>query len=440
MKPTPYDSSFLPSMRLTIISGVAAVALLVSGLGVWGTQAMIDGATVASGRVIVERNRQAVQHPDGGVVAEVLVREGDAVKRGQTLVRLDPTLALSELSIAESQLYELIARRGRLAAERDDRIEIEFDPALLAAAASDRVIAEVVEGQVALFQARQSSLRQAIVQMETQKQELRNQIAGVDAVDGSLHSQRLLVEEELKLQEELQSRGLSPISRVLALRREAARLTGAAGEAAARRAQALERIAQIEIELERLQSQRREEAITLLRDLQVSEREVAERRATILTRLEKMSIQAPIDGVAYDIRLLGERSVLRAADPALFIVPQDRPLVIECRISPMDIGLARVGQDVVIRFPAFDMRETPDLIGHITQISPDSLEDSSTGLAFFRIEVELPDTERRKLRDDQTILPGMPVDAYLRTGEYSPLEYLVRPLMRYMNTAMRDGG
>lgn len=434
------DPSFLSTIRLPVMVGLAAMGLLIVGLGVWGTQAEINGAVVASGRVIVERNRQAIQHPDGGVVDEVPVHEGERVERGALLVRLDPTLARTELRVAENQLYELMARRGRLTAERDNAKDIVFDPALLDAARKNPQVAELVEGQRALFEAKLTSFAQAVEQMEAQEQQLRNQIKGIDAVELSLTRQLALVRDELSAQEQLLAKGLSPMTRVLALRREVERLSGSSGEATARRAQALERIAEIRIELSRMQAQRQEEAITTLRDLQVSELEIAERRDAIRIRLDRMDIRAPVGGVVYDIRLQGERSVLRPADPVMFIVPQDRPLVIECHVNPMNVSLVHVGQDVVVRFPAFDMRETPDLIGKVTQVSPDALVEPGDGQTYYRVEVELPDTERDKLADEQTILPGMPVDAYLRTGEYSPFAYLVRPLARYMNGAMRDGG
>jgi HlyD family secretion protein len=439
MKSEAIDLSFLSSRRTPVLVGIASVAFLVLGLGIWGTQAGIDGAVVASGRVIVERNRQAVQHLDGGVVAEVLVTEGERVNRNDILVRLDPTLLDSERIILESQLYELMARRGRLSAERDGATTIAFDPALLSAAATDPNVAELVQGQRALFEARLANFAQSVNQMENQELQLNQQIQGIEIVETALTAQITLANQELAMQEQLQTQGLVPLSRVLALRREAARLTGATGETTARRAQALEQIAEIKIEVAQLHSGRREDAITTLRDLQVSELEIAEKRDAILTRLDRMDIRAPVAGVVYDVRLSGERSVLRPAEALLFIVPQDRPLVIECRVSPINVGSVHVAQDVIIRFPAFDMRQTPDLIGQVTQISPDAFADSETGGAFYRVEVMLSDAELAKLDKSQVVIPGMPVDAFLKTGVYSPLDYLTRPLTRYLDTAMRNG-
>lgn len=425
--------------RLPTFVGFGAMAILIAGLGIWATQAQIDGAVVASGRVIVDRNRQAVQHPDGGVVKAVLVKEGDSITRGDVLVQLDPTLPQSELSIIESQLYELMSRRGRLEAERDGATDIVFDPALVEAAARDDRIATLMRGQKSLFEARLESFRQGLTQLENQQLQLEQQVEGIDAQRASLQRQIELTEEEKTGQETLLERGLAQGTRVLNLRREVARLAGSIGEMQARRGQAMENISEIKIEMLRMHSQRREEAITTLRDLQISEMELAERRYALTTRLNRMEIRAPLTGVVYDVRLLGEQSVIRPADPLLFIIPQDRPMVIESRVSPININSVHIGQEVVIRFRAFDMRETPDLLGRVTRISPDAFTDATTGASFYRVEVELPEAELAKLHEGQVVIPGMPVDTFLRTGEYSPLTYLTQPLTRYFKDAMREG-
>ncbi|WP_028028395.1 HlyD family type I secretion periplasmic adaptor subunit [Gemmobacter nectariphilus] len=425
--------------RLPTLVGFGAMAIMIAGLGIWATQAQIDGAVVASGRVIVDRNRQAVQHPDGGVVKAVLVKEGDSITRGDVLVQLDPTLPQSELSIIESQLYELMSRRGRLEAERDGATDIVFDPALVEAAARDERIATLMRGQKSLFEARLESFRQGLTQLENQQLQLEQQVEGIDAQRASLQRQIELTEEEKTGQETLLERGLAQGTRVLNLRREVARLAGSIGEMQARRGQAMENISEIKIEMLRMHSQRREEAITTLRDLQISEMELAERRYALTTRLNRMEIRAPLTGVVYDVRLLGEQSVIRPADPLLFIIPQDRPMVIESRVSPININSVHIGQEVVIRFRAFDMRETPDLLGRVTRISPDAFTDPTNGASFYRVEVELPEAELAKLHEGQVVIPGMPVDTFLRTGEYSPLTYLTQPLTRYFKDAMREG-
>ena len=432
------DRNPLFSVTLPALAGGLALVALVVGFGAWAASARIDGAVIAPSRIVVDRNRQAVQHLDGGMVAEVLVKEGDRIEAGALLVRLDPTLALSELAITESRLYELMARRGRMEAERDEAAEVAFDPELLRVAADAPEVARLVEGQRGLFVARLDSLSKAVTQLENQQLQLQNQIGGIDAQMVALDRQLDLVGQESAVQQGLLDRGLAQSSRVLNLQREEARLAGLRGELVARRAEAMERIAEIGIELLQLQTQRREEAITTLRDLEISEMETRERRAALKTQLDRMLIRAPVAGVAYDLRLFGAQSVVRPADPLLYIVPQDRPLVIEAQVDPIDVTRVHPGQQVVVRVQAFDMRDTPDLLGQVTLVSPDAFTDATTGRPYYRVEVELPKAELAKLTPDQVLIPGMPVDSFIRTGEHTPLAYLTAPLTRYLDRAMRD--
>jgi HlyD family secretion protein len=393
---------------------------------------------IAPGHIVLDRNRQAVQHPDGGVLAEVLVAEGDSVAAGQVLMRLDPTLAQSQLTITESRLFEIIARRGRLEAERDDAATIRFDPLLTKAAAADPAVDRLMTGQRKLFEARLESLDQSKVQLENQELQLRQQIAGIDAQSVAAARQAELTTQESKVQSSLLSRGLAVSTRLLGLQREEARLAGLTGELTAKRAQGEERISEIRMQIIMLSTARREQAITTLRDLEISEMELAENRASLRTKLDRMEIRAPVAGVVYDLKVYGAQSVIRPADPLLFLVPQDRPLVIQAQIPPINVNEVHAPLQVVLRFPAFDMRQTPDLIGTVTRVSPDAFTDAQNGRSYYRAEIELPKSELAKLPKGEVLLPGMPVDSFIRTGEHSPLTYLLEPLTRYFRTALRD--
>jgi HlyD family secretion protein len=428
------------SAMLPISVGFATIFLMLGGFSVWAMRAEIDGAVVASGRIVVDRNRQAVQHPAGGVVDEILVQEGDTVHKDELLVRLDPKVTQSELRIVEGQLFELMARRARLEAERSDLEAITFDQALLDQALVDPNVEVLVEGQRRLFAARLESLQEQISQLRNQKLQLGNQIGGIDAQKAALELQIELIGSETDMQKTLLEKGLAQISRVLTLQREAARLSGSMGEMTARRAQAMEQVAELNIQELQLYTQRREEANSVLRDLQFNEMEQAERRATLKTQLERMDIRAPVSGVLYDLRLFGPQSVVRPADPLMYIVPQDRPLLIEAQVQPMNVNEIYVGQDVILRFVAFDMRETPDLIGVVLRVSPDAFTDPQSGRSYYRAEIELPKTEVSKLSAGQVLIPGMPVDAFIKTGTHTPMTYLTEPLTRYFDSAMRDGG
>lgn len=422
-----------------LLVGFVTIFVLVGAFGAWAMRTEIAGAVVASGRIIVEKNRQVVQHPDGGVVEAVLVQEGDVVEENAVLVRLDPSLQESERTIVEAQLYEIMARRARFEAEQDGAAEITFDAELLEAAAADPAVRELVDGQERLFDARLDSLEQAVTQLHNQRQQLEQQVTGIDAQMDALEEQQALIGEETASQETLLERGLAQASRVLTLKREAARLAGQVGDLTARRAQALERIAELEIQELQLHAQRREDAITRLRDLEFNEREMSERHRSLTQQLERMEIRAPVAGVIYDLRVFGRRAVIRPADPVLYIVPQNRPLIIEARVPPINIDEVYTGQEVILRFAAFDMRDTPDVFGTVTQVSPDAFRDEQSGATFYRTEIQISEEEIAKLPEGLTLVPGMPVDAFIRTEDRTPANYLISPLTHYFDKAFRDG-
>ncbi|MCB1310953.1 MAG: HlyD family type I secretion periplasmic adaptor subunit [Sedimentitalea sp.] len=426
------------SARAPVLIGLFGLVLLVGGFGAWAVLTQISGAIIAGGRIEVDRNRQVVQHPDGGVVAEILVDEGDRVELGAPLIRLDPRDLHSQLVITEGQLFELMARRGRLEAERDDADAIEFEPELLQVAAERPEVADLVEGQRRLFAARRESVANEIAQLEKRRGQIGNQIDGINAQQASLRVQLELIQQELSNQQSLLDRGLAQASTVLTLQRTAANLEGTLGELTASQAQAEGRITEIDIEMLKLGSRQREEAITRLRDLQSQELELAETRRSLRDRLERLDITAPVSGIIYGLQVHTPRSVIRAADPVLYLVPQDRPLVIAVRVEPIHIDRVFVGQPVTLRFPALDQRQTPELFGEVVQISADAFEDQASRASFYRVEIELDEGELAKLPEGTILIPGMPVEAYIRTQDRSPLAYLVKPLADYFNKAFRE--
>ena len=426
------------SARRQVITGAFALLVLVGGFGTWSVLTNISGAIIASGRLEVDRNRQVVQHPDGGVVAEILVREGDVVKEGQQLIRLDSRLLHSDLLVTESQLFELMARRGRLEAERDDAPEIKFDPELVLAAQESPEVAELMDGQERLFRARLDSLEKEADQLEKRRGQIRDQIVGIGAQQKSLQRQIELIDVELNNQQSLLNRGLAQAGTVLNLQRTAANLEGTLGELTASQAQAEGRITEIDIEVLKLGTQKREEAITRLRDLQYREIELAEQRRSLKERLSRLDITAPVSGVIYGLQVHTPRSVIKAAEPVLYIVPQDRPLIIAARIEVIHIDKIFVGQEVTLRFSAFDQRSTPELFGTVTQVSADAFDDPNRGVSFYRAEIQLNKGEAERLPKGATLIPGMPVEAFVRTEDRTPLAYLMKPFVDYFTKAFRE--
>ena len=427
-----------PARRPLLIGGIALL-VLVGGFGTWATLTNISGAIIAGGQIEVDSNRQVVQHPDGGVVQSILVDEGDRVTAGQVLVRLDSTLLASTLAITEGQLYELMARRGRLEAERDGLTGITFDPELLAAADASPDFAGLVAGQERLFHSRADSLAREVEQMQKRRLQIEDQIRGIEAQQKALGTQLALIADELVDQQALLAKGLAQASRVLALRRQQAQLEGQAGELAATKAQAQGRITEIEIEIIKLGATRREEAITRLRDLQYNELELAEERRAMKERLSRLDLVAPVSGVVYGLQVFAERSVIRAAEPVLFLVPQDRPLVIAARVPAIHVDQVFAGQTVSLRFSSLDQRNTPELFGRVMTVSADAFRDEQTQASFYRVEITLNDGEVAKLPRGVALIPGMPVETYLKTSDRSPIAYLVKPFSDYFAKAFREG-
>ena len=426
------------SARRPVLFGAFGLMVLVGGFGTWAVMANIAGAIIASGRIEVDRNRQVVQHPDGGVVAEILVAEGDTVKLGDTLIRLDSTQLASQLVITEGQLFELMARRGRLEAERDGAETVTFDPELLRSAQGRAEVGDLIAGQNRLFRARLESIAREIEQLEKRRGQIRNQIVGINAQKASLARQLELISEELSNQQSLLDRGLAQAATVLNLQRAEANLNGTLGELTATEAQAEGRITEIDIQVLQLGTQRREEAITRLRDLQYRELELAEQRRSLLDRLDRLDIRAPVSGIVYGLTVQTPRSVIRPADPVLYLVPQDRPLVIMARVETIHIDQIFVGQEVTLRFSALDQRQTPELFGTVVQISADAFEDANSQLSFYRARIVLNEGEQEKMPKGTVLIPGMPVETFIRTDDRSPLGYLVKPLADYFTKAFRE--
>ncbi|APX12832.1 HlyD family type I secretion periplasmic adaptor subunit [Tateyamaria omphalii] len=421
-----------------LVIGFFGLFGLLGGLAAWATFTEIAGAVIASGRIEVDQNRQIVQHSTGGIVSEIAVKEGDSVEAGDLLIQLDVKQMQSSLAIVESQLYEFMARRGRLEAERDEEDDIVFDDELLTVATTSEDVQELITGQENLFHARRESTDKQTEQLSERAAQTRNQIKGIEAQEVSLARQLELIEQELAAQESLLERGLTQASGVLALQRQQASLDGQIGELAASKAQSEQRITEIEIEVLRLNSTRREEAISRLRDLRARELELIEQRQALLTDIERMEIRAPVSGIVYNMRVQTPRSVVRAADPVLFLIPQDRPLVIAARVDPIHIDQIVTGQTVNLRFSALDQRTTPELIGEVALVSADAFEDENLGASYYRAEIVLNPGEIDRLNENQILVPGMPVEAFIRTADRTPLAYLIKPVADYFNRAFRE--
>ena len=380
--------AFLGARGALWMGGLTLVALL-GGFGVWSVLTSISGAIISSGRIEVAQNRQVVQHPDGGVAAEILVAEGAQVQAGDILIRLDGTLLRSELSILNGQLTEVQARRARLEAERDDSLDMVIPDTLVL---TDPDVADQLEGQRRLFVARLETQARTIEQLDKRKAQTMSQIDGIDAQAAALSEQQALITRELADQQSLLDK--------------------------------------------RLAAARREEASTQLRDIGASELQLIQQQRALSEQVARLDIRAPATGTVLGLQVTTPRAVIRPADPVLYIVPQDRPLIIATQIPPIHVDEVYVGQPVKLMFPAFSARTTPEVDGTVALVSADALTDQSTGASFYRAEIALSAAEAARL--GQPLLPGMPVEAFIQTEARTPLAYLLKPFTDYFTQAFRE--
>ncbi len=417
--------------------GLASVALLVGVFGLWGIFTEIAGAIVASGRVEVRSNRQVVEHPDGGVVGKFEVKDGDQVKAGDLLVQIDDTFLTSEMAIVENQLYEVMARIARLTAERDGRDALDAQDELIKEAQRVPEIDAVLEGQRRLFQARRDTIATEKQMLEKSIHQTRNQITGTEAQLKALREQTELIKAEIADQVTLKDKGLSRESQVKALKREESRLAGEIGQLEAEAARLANQVTQAEVESLRLDTTRRQEAIKELRDSSAQQAELQERRLSLREQLARMDIRAPMDGIVYDSKIFTVGSVIRPANPIMYIIPQDEPLIITVQVPTNHVDQLYIGQPVSLHFSAFSQRETPVIMGKVTSISADAFVDEATRIAFYRVKIE-PDPGQMELLNDKELVPGMPVEAFIKTEDRTPLSYLTKPLTDYFTRAFRE--
>ncbi len=434
------DLAPTPSVRGEFLQGYlragwGIIALVFGGLIAWSVFAPFEGAVLTSGQISVASNQQAVQHLEGGIVREIYVRESDAVTEGQKLLSLDGTATGASLQGLEARLFGLLGTEARLVAERDGTAELTLRPGFEDVAARPDVQA-VLASQTSLMGARSDNLgtqgvilRQRIDQLNTRIKGMQNEIAAKD-------DQIALVDDEISRFEVLMERGQAVITRVLALKRDRARLQGEkdalSSEIAATRVQ----IGEARSEIARLGQDTTETLLTELRDVQTQIIELTEERLALLDRSGRLDITAPRSGRVLGIKAHTVGGVIRPSEPIMYIVPENDRLVAKVRINPIDIDKIRTGQPAVLRFSAFNQDETPQFDGRVIAVSADALVDETTGAPYYEATVEIPDAALAA--SSFQLLPGMPVEASLRTESRNVLSYLVKPLTDSVSRTFRE--
>jgi HlyD family secretion protein len=424
------------SARGAMLGGAAVAAFLVLGVGGWASTAELSGAVLAPGQVVVDSNVKKVQHPTGGVVGELAVRDGDVVRSGDLLVRLDETVTRANLGMVAKSMDELSARQARLQAEQDGADAIAF-PADLTARSADAGVDRLLTGERRLFTVRRTARSGQVAQLRERISQLQEQVQGLGDQVGAKKQETDLIVTELKGVNDLWKQNLVPISRVTALQREAARLTGERGALISSIAQAKGKITETELQILQVDQDLRTETGKELAEIRGKLAELGEKRVAADDQLKRTEIRAPQDGTVYQLAVHTLGGVINAGDPIMLIVPRSDALVVEGRLSPQMIDQARAGQKAILRFSAFDRRTTPELIGDVLQVSPDITQDPKTGTGYYTVRVSLAPEEAARL-GDLKLVPGMPVEVFIQTGTRTALSYLVKPLEDQLAKAWRE--
>jgi HlyD family secretion protein len=424
------------SLRKHLVAGLSILALLGGGMGGWAATAELSGAVVAAGLVVVDTHVKKVQHPTGGVVGEIRVRDGDRVDAGDLVVRLDETITRANLAVVTKSLDELSAQRGRLEAERDRLPTIKVSSELQARS-SDQAVAELIAGEQRLFELRREARDGLVAQLKQRTGQLHEQIAGLQEQTNAKSEEIRLIQDELVGVEELWRKNLVPISRVTALKREETRLKGERGQLIATVAQVHGKISENDLQIIQIDQELRSEVAKELREIQAKTAELVEKRVAAEDQLKRIDIRAPQAGVVHQSAVHTVGGVIAGGDPLMLIVPEADDLAIEVKIQPQDIDQLKIGQEAVLRLSAFSQRTTPEIRGRISRIAADLSQDQKTGAAFYTARIEASETELARLKDLK-LVPGMPVEAFVQTGERTALSFITKPLSDQLHRAWRE--
>jgi len=415
---------------------VIAALLLVGGLGGWAMTTEFSGAVIAAGQLVVDSSVKKVQHPTGGVVGKLNVREGQAVNAGDIVISLDDTQIRANRDIVVKALNELVARQAREEAERDGLDKVTF-PADLLARKSDPDVAKAVTGEERQFEIRRASREGQKAQLRERTIQLRQEISGYEAQITSKDKQIEWVGKELVGVYELWEKNLIPYTRVTSLEREKERLVGERGQLMASIAQSKGKIAEIELQILQIDQDMRTEVGKDLAEIRARTAEMIERKIAAEDQLKRVDIRAPIDGVVLQLTVHTVGGVITAGEAIMLIVPQTDRLQVEAKIPPQEIDQIRVGQPAVMRFVAFSQRTTPELNGAVVRISADVSEDTKTGARFYTIRLDVSPEEVARLGDVK-LVPGMPVETLIQTSPRTVMSYLIKPLHDQLTRAFRE--
>lgn len=429
-------ASVASSIRRNIRIGLAIIIFLVGGVGGWASSTQISGAVIAPGTLVVDSNVKKVQHPTGGVVAEILTRDGDRVRAGDVVVRLDATITRASLAIVNKGLQELMARKARLEAERDSLPDVRFPPALVRQA-DDPEVAASLAGERKLYALRRSARRGQKDQLRQRIAQLEEEIVGYSARERAKVEEIALIARELTGARELWDKGLMPISKLTALEREATRLEGERAQLQSVLAQSKGRIAETELQVIQIDHDLSSEVSKELREIDAKMGELVERKVAAEDSLKRIDIRAPRDGVVHQSSVHTVGGVVNAGETLMLVVPVSDNLDAEVKVAPLNVDQLRLDQPVTLRFSGLNQRTTPELRGSVTRISADTTVDARSGITYYTVRVAVPKDQTERL-GTITLVSGMPVEAFIETEPRNVLSYFLKPFSDQVARAFRE--
>jgi HlyD family secretion protein len=429
------DHSHRRAIRRYLLAALAASIVLTFGLGSWAANTRFAGAVVAPGTLVVESDVKKVQHPTGGIVGRLLVREGSRVVAGDLLVELDQTTTLANLLIITDSLDEQTARKARLEAERDDAATIDFSA--FHDRGSEPKIALLLSGEQKLFEFRRRSADGQKMQLRERIQQLREEIEGLSSQLKSKSREIALIEQELKGVRELWAKNMITITRVTALERDAARIEGEHGALQSHIAQSKGRINETELQILQIDQQLKTEVAKDMGEVRAKSTELEERKIAAEDQLKRIYIRAPQDGVVHQLAVHTVGGVIGPGEMIMLIVPDSDTLMVEARIAPAEIDQIRLRARATLRFTALNQRTTPTIDGEVVRVSADIAQDPKTGQSFYTIRIAFVETELQRLGAVK-LVPGMPVETFVQTDERTVLSYLLKPVDDQVARAFRE--
>lgn len=424
------------SLYRNLLAGTVGIVVLLGGVGGWAATTELSGAVIATGVLVVDGNVKKVQHPTGGIVAELLVREGQSITVGETIIRLDATVTRANLAAASRNLDYLYARQARLEAERDGLLAVGI-PEVLLARLSVKEAEITMLSERRLFDDRRVSREGQKARLKEQVQQLREQIIGLDVQSQAKSEELNFIMRELEGLRRLFEIGGITMSQVNALERNAARLRGERGQQIASIASAKGRISEIELQLLQVDHAMRAEVAAELRDVKNEQSKLVEQEVRALDQLKHIEIKAPIGGAVHQLAIHTVGGVITPAEVLMQIVPRGSALTVEARIAPQDIDQLATGQAATLRMTAFNRNTTPELNGTVVRVSADLETDQQTGVTFYRAALSIPDDELSRL-PGLSLVPGMPVETFIRTGDRTVVSYFAKPIQDHLQRVFRQ--